>query len=230
MKRVFKYTLFVFLLLFLFIPKNADARVVCTSGEQNKMKNKAYQVTLNYEFYKDENGSPYFLIVITNLQEGLEVKVDDVIIKYAEGKEKYELERRYNSLTIVEAEIYAAYGAPCVGQKLYTKRITLPKYNYFSEMEECIEYEEFPLCNKWYQGKIENYSVFLEELEKYIESLKPKVEEPIIEEKSFFEKIIDFYIDNIIYTGPITAIIVFGGGFIIVRNIQKKKKRIKIEY
>ena len=49
-------------------------------------------------------------------------------------------------------------------------------------------------------------------------------------EKTIFEKIIDFYMDNIIICLPITIIIVLGLIAYIIRKISRRRKRVKLEF
>ena len=127
--------------------------------------------------------------------------------------------------------MYGEYGYACVGEFLYSKKVKLPKYNKYSEYDDCIEYEEFPLCNKWYDGEIDNDDYFYQKLEEYKNSLKP-AEKPanVKEEKNLFQKIIDFYMDNIAFTLPITIILALIIIVLIIRKIIIKRKRVKIDF
>ena len=145
--------------------------------------------------------------------------------------------------------MYGGYDTDCVEEFLYKKTIKIPKYNVYSEREECIEYEEFPLCNKWYSGEISGDEFFLKhesedflvdakdklsstQLTKNIDSLKktePEKKEEIVE-KNIFEKIIDFYVKYIVICLPITIIIVGVVVFFIVRRLIRRKNRVKIKF
>ena len=114
---------------------------------------------------------------------------------------------------------------------MYTKKLDLPKYNLYSERPECIEYEEFPLCNKWYQGNIKSYEEFEIKLQNYIDSLKPVEEkEDKKEEKGILQKLIDFYVEHIVYTGIVTVVVVVGLGYYIVKKLINRKNRVKIDF
>ena len=69
-------------------------------------------------------------------------------------------------------------------------------------------------------------------LEEYIESLKEKeeVKEEKEEEKSIIDKIIDFYIENIVYTGIATIAILGIAGYYIGKKVIERKNRIKIDF
>ncbi len=229
MKKII--VLLVFVLFIVFIPKTDAARIVCSSSNMSKMRSKAYKVTANYEFV-NENGDRYFLIRITNVESGIEVRVDGHIFKDDTGKgQVFEFKKYSNELTSVQIEMYAGYGQACVGELLYTKKLDLPKYNFYSEKPECIEYEEFALCNKWYQGNIRDDYEFKTKLQEYIDSLNPKEDKEEIEDnKSFFQKIIDFYVDHIVYTGLITVAVLGVLVYFIVKKLINKKNRVKIDF
>ncbi len=227
-----KISLGLFLiLLLLFIPKVDAARIVCSSNNMSKMRAKAYKIAVNYEFINND-GDRYFLIRIMNVEKGLEVKADGhVFINGTGDQQVFEFKKYSNELVTIPIEIYSGYGYPCVGEILYTKKIDLPKYNLYSERPECIEYEEFPLCNKWYQGNIKNYEEFEIKLQNYIDSLKPVEEkEKEKEEKGMLQKIIDFYIEHIVYTGLITVVVIVGLGYYIAKKLINRKNRVKIDF
>ena len=229
MKRKFLF-LVAFLLLIISIPKVNAARDVCTKSYYSQMKSKAYQVSFNYDLHTSENEPYYFTISITNIQPGIVVQYGNATIKYEEGKQIYELSYIFDGGTTYEFYIYADEGYPCVGEHLYTKKISIPKYNKYSERDECIEYEEFPLCNKWYQKDINSLEDFLQALELYKKSLeKDEPEDLDKEDKSIFDKIIEFYKDHIIITGPLTVLIIGGAGYYGFNKYQKRKKRAKID-
>ena len=50
------------------------------------------------------------------------------------------------------------------------------------------------------------------------------------EEKSIIDKIIDFYIENIVYTGIATIAILGIAGYYIGKKVIERKNRIKIDF
>lgn len=229
MKKMFVVLIPVFLLLF--IPRVYAARIACTNDNMSKMMAKAYKVTANYEFINDD-GNHYFLIRITNVEKGIEVRVDGQVFKNTTGEEQiFEYKKYATDFVSLEIKMYSAYGYPCVDELLYTKRLNLPKYNFYSERSECIEYEEFPLCNKWYQGNIKDNEEFETKLKSYINSLNSVEEnEKSIEGKNIFEKFIDFYVKNIVYTVFVTVIVITGLGYYIVKKLISRKNRVKVDF
>ena len=229
-----KKALLIILLTIIFLgniqPVDA-ARVVCTKSRFNQFKTKALQTTVNYEFHKNPGEIYYFTITLSNLQPGVVAKFGFDEIKYEEGKDVYNTTTQLDGGTTYEVEFYVDEKNPCAGEYLYSKKITIPKYNPYSEMSECIEYEEFPLCNMWYQKDIESMNYFQLELDKYIESIKEKPPEKLDEEKEdLIDKLISFYKNNIIITGPLTALAVAGVGYYILKKYNNKRKRTKIKF
>lgn len=201
---------------------------LCTSKKYSNLKMIAYKSEVSYELQFDSNHNYYYVLTVNN--------VDPSILVEFNG-ETYEPE---NGTVVIPAvvqggstydvKLYGGYYTDCVEEYLYTKKVTLPKYNRYSERDECIEYEEFYMCNKWYGGEIQSDEVFEEELNKYKASLtEEEKEEKKEESKNIFEKIIDFYTNNKIITIPITVIIV---GFIlykVVVSIIRRKNRVKLD-
>lgn len=222
-----KKIIIVILITIFLVPINIYAMPLCTSKIFSELKNKAYKVTFEKEFKKDENGDAYFEITATNLPEELEIYYAGTTYKKNTDNEVITINHHFNPGETYTFEINVSYGYTCVGETAYKRKVTLPKYNIYSENSACIEYEEFELCNKWYKGDIPDINYFVNKLEEYKKSLNP--EEEIKEEKKIFEKIIDFYIDNMIYTIPITIVVVGGITYFVVTSISKKKKRAKID-
>ena len=227
--RMSKLILIIALFL-IAIPKVDAARILCTTSNYSDMKAKAYKTNFSYEFIQTEDNDYYFEIYATGLPEGVEISYGGITYSYKEGKNVIQLLPRFEGGKTYSFNLYAATGYPCVGELLYTKKITLPKFNTYSLYRECVEYEEFPLCHKWYKGEIKSYDDFHKKLDAYIKSLekedKPQ-EQP--KEKNIFEKIIEFYVNNLVITVPLTIIVVGGIVFIVIRKIYLKKNRVKID-
>lgn len=220
----------LFAILFCVTSNVYAARIACTKTYQSQLKAKAYQITVSYDLHTPENEEYYFTLSLSNIQPGVVAEFAGTLIRYEEGKQIYDLSYALEGGNTYEIRIYADEGYPCVGELLYTKSITIPKYNKYSEREECIEYEEFPLCNKWYQKEIGTLSEFLQALEIYKESLKePDPVDLDNDDRNIFEKVIDFYKDHIIITGPLTVVAVGGAGYYGFIKFKNKRKRVKID-
>ena len=208
------------------------ARQICSTRAYSDLRTKAYGVSFSYELKFSEDKIPYFELSYSGLKEGVELRVGENSYTYSENGASGKISTTFqNTGATYEFSMYGEYGYACVGEFLYSKKVKLPKYNKYSEYDDCIEYEEFPLCNKWYDGEIDNDDYFYQKLEEYKNSLKP-AEKPanVKEEKNLFQKIIDFYMDNIAFTLPITIILALIIIVLIIRKIIIKRKRVKIDF
>lgn len=222
--------LFSIFLLFAFLPFKVDAANICTGSKYNELKREAYQVELSWELKFDKDNNHYFQVTVANMNKNILLVFGDVTYEGDNNKNPILIEATLEGGNTYEFKFYGGYDNPCVEEYIYTKRLELPKYNKYNELEECIEYEEFPLCNKWYSGDIKDEDYFLEQLEIYKKSLeKPEEPKPEIDNRTIFDKIIDFYIGNIVITLPITVLLFILIIVIIISKIKKSKNKVKID-
>ena len=223
-----KKILIFILFLMLMLPNTVLAyRIPCTTKNLNKLKNDAYKVNITYEFRQEETN--YFEIYVSGLTQELELRYGNIMVNYDASKETQTIITNEGGNTTLYFDLYAAEGSACDGHKVLTKSVTLPKYNIYSEREECIDYEEFRLCNKWCKEDIPNETYFEEEFYKYKESLEQGSTKPQKPKTNVFQKFINFYLDNAVITIPVTVILALGIIFVLVRNIIRRKNRIKID-
>ena len=217
-----------FVLLLLLIPLNVHAANICNASRHNALKVKAHKVDLSYELKFDEAHNPYFEITVMNMTDELLLKFDGTTYKATETG-MFVIDDKLEGGNTYKFNFYGGYGNVCVEQFIYSKSLKLPKYNIYSEREECIEYEDFPLCNKWYSKEIGSDNDFLLALETYKDSLEEN--KPIdldSDNRTIFERIIDFYLDYLIVTLPLTILVIAGITFLIVKKIIKNRKRVKL--
>ncbi len=199
-------------------------------GKENfyNLKKKSLEVKFSYELVTEANVK-YFHIKVTNMQEYLEMRVGRSRYKYTKGNTNFDLTEPFGiDGETVRIDFYGTPGHPCDDQYISTTYINLPKYNRYSETDECIEYEEFPLCNRFYKGTIKNYSEFKQKLDEYIKAINEKPDAK--PDSSIFEKIAIFFEDHpvllaLIVIVSVCAVIAFA--FIKIRN---KLKRAKIKF
>lgn len=218
--------LFVFLLLI--IPRTVNAEL-CTSKKYGDLKRKAYNAQVSWELKFDAANTAYFEVNVFNLDKDVILIFNDVDYE-ADSEGKVYIPTMLEGGKTYEFKFYGGYDSACVEEYLYTRKVDIPKFNYYSQREECIEYEEFPLCGKYYKGEIPSDEYFEEELEEYINILKPEPKpEEDEEELNLFEKIIDFYVKHLIITVPITALVVLVVVIVIIRKTIRKKNRVKLD-
>ena len=187
-------------------------------------KKEAEKVTARYQLdenYTDENGNKkngIFMIEISNLTENLKVKIDNGnFIEYSNTKN--------GTLTLngIESGIKKIYiysvKAPTF---LRTITVNIPKYNYYSEREECngISGEELDVCDKWYKYEL-NETTFLKKINEYKKAQEENKDNNNQSKiQIIFNNIVDFLKSYFIY---IIFFIVIVCSITIYITIRKKK-------
>lgn len=224
-----KNFIFIVLCFSLFFNIKVDSANICTANKYNELKREAYKVELSWELKFDTDHNYYFEVTVANMNKNILLKFGDSVYEANNDGSQFVIDTNLEGGNIYEFKFYGGYDNPCVEEYIYTKKLSLPKYNKYNELEECIEYEEFPLCNKWYSGEIKDKDYFLEQLEIYKNSLiEPEKPKPDVDDKDIFQKILEFYVDNIKITLPITIIVILLIIVLVVVKIIKEKKKIKI--
>ena len=223
---------FVLFLIVIFLSTNevSAARKICSSKAMTEAKAKVNKIKLEYELRYDDHGSHYYSVTVSNLSEGIEYNYGGITYTYNKEIPIQTLLPMFEGDNNIEISFYPSYGEACVGEKIGTKKLVIPKYNKYSEYNVCIEYEEFPLCGKHYSGEIESVNYFYSKLEDYKKSLEEK--EDVVEkekEKNLFEKFINLYLDNLIVFVPLTIISLGSISYLIVKKVRDKKKRVKVK-
>ena len=167
MKKVF--ILFIFVLLIICNTDSVFAANLCTKEKYNDLKEKASNVEIEWELKYDENDNFYFKVNANNVDDDLILFFDNLYYEPKDGN--------IEVLTFLEGgntyqfKFYGGYNHPCVEEYIYTRNLTIPKYNKYSELEVCSEYSEWELCDKWYSGEIKDTEDFYNKLEEYKKKL-----------------------------------------------------------
>lgn len=225
-----KNNIFLFLsFLLLLLPLHVNGADICSSTKYNKLKREAFNTELKYDLKFDESHKSYFIVTVYNVSNNLMIKYNGSIL-VPDEENKIVIPTFFDGGKTYEIKFYGGYKTSCIEEYIYSKKIAIPKYNVYSERDECIEYEEFKLCNKFYAGEIQNDTEFEQKLEEYKKSIAKKPPVELEKEKNIFEKIIEFYMDNIIITGPITIVLAVGLVIYVVIRLIRRKKRIKLDF
>lgn len=227
MKRVKRKILFIIFVIAIMLGFTENANALCTSRKYNNLKMAAYKANASYELKFDEEHNHYFVLTVSNIDKDVYVKFEEYNYEAEDGVVKipYGI---YGGETY-DVKLYGGLDTACPEEYLYTKKVTVPKYNVYSERDECIEYEEFYLCNKWYSGYIPSEQSFLNELHSYVLTLNgSKNDSGPTKGRNIFEIIIDFYKDNLIFTIPITIILLLFILYKVVVKIIRRRNRIKL--
>lgn len=222
-----KKIIIVFTFFLACMPLIADA-AICSTSVYNDLKREAYKAQFNYELKFNEDDNYYFEITVTNLNKKVLFIYADSVYEGNDDNSTIKIDSTFEGGKTYEFKLYGGYYTACTEEYLYTKKVSIPKYNKYSRYEECIEYEEFSLCNKWYQGNIPDEEYFFERLEEYKKTLVKPDEPVVVTSKSFWDKVIEFYIENKVLSISIVSVVSLSIISLIIVKVVKKKKRVKI--
>lgn len=233
MKNIKMTQLIISLLIvvfFVFLKIDTVLASECSTATLKKLKQEANKIEFKYNLVDEYNSDEIYTYTMNFVNFS-----DKFYIMDSNGK-KYIYSKTYTADTIfgeyeagtyVTFKIYGAYGFECQDKLVRTIKISLPYYNHYSRYEECKGIEEFKLCKRNYNGKIESEEWFLQKVKEYKESLNEK-EKPVEKEKNFLEKVTEFINDNIVFVIIIVVVIVIGAIVLFIRYL-KNRKNIKID-
>lgn len=213
--------LIAFLLVFFISNQNVNAANICTSSKYDDLKKKTASIEAKWDLKFDDSNNSYFEITFDNVD-------DDVMLlfmgAYYEPKNnKIQLDNMFEGGTTYQFKFYAGYDNPCVEEYLYTKSLKVPVYNKYSEMDECKENSEWELCDKWYDGYIQDEEDFRNKLDEYLHSDEKK--EVIINQKNNETKK-----KIIIFSSIVLIIVILIICFTKKKKNKNRKKVLKGEY
>ena len=201
---------------------------LCGKVNSNELLSRIRKVKTNYELVTGEDGGKYFRVRVTSFQPDLVAKIYGINYSYESYGDSF---YTTNKISINGGEFpivfYGGINHPCADVYIAKRTIKIPKYNIYSELDACIEYEEFPLCAKYYDGTIGSASEFNDRLQKWIEENNVKPEEIKI---TIWDQIKDFIEDHqfeIALTIFLIAILLIA---IVVRKVIRRIKRQKIKF
>jgi hypothetical protein len=215
MKKIYLiYILAIF--LFITIIPNTYASNICTNVKFEELQRKASKISANYELRYDNDENHYFKIILNNVDKDLLIIYNDSFYEPKDGK--IELENYFESGQTYEFRIYGGENNPCVEEYIASKKITMPKYNIYSELDECQNHKDIPICDKYYDVSFDSEEAFKEKLNEYLK----KDEQPPEDNKNTEEKE-----DNttvIVMFIIIFASIIAGSVYMLKKNDTKKKR------
>ena len=217
----------LFILIILLILKmdvSALTYAGCDYSLVSKMKSFVTNINISYD-YHIVNDRAYFDVTINNIVPNMYF-----VDTYTDKTYTYN-DTNNGEITIKDytnsSGSYKFYSAisECNGIALGTKYYKFPTYNTYYASESCKDIPNFSLCQKWVSV---NYSSteFERLVSEYKDSLNPdddSKEELIEHESTFFDKVINIYINNYYY---------FLGGIIIICGIimiiNRRSNRFKL--
>lgn len=225
---------FITILLSLFLGIGyVNAAEKCSYSDKAKLNSEAANIKVTYEIgsYNETDihisSNYYFDISILNLSDDFYMEIannhDNDVDRIYSSKdgENHFYWRDIKELTTLTFVVYSTSSSKCPGEKIRTIRLSLPKYNEYSDYTLCEGREKSDLCQKFVTFKDVNVSQFKEQVEK-IKPVDPENPEP--EEKTSIIKIILDFI--IMYKWPFIALVVIVLATIVIISIKKRKRRV----
>ena len=217
---------YIFITIICLLIANKNVRSYSLEEELKPYKEEANEIVISFQYnenYVDSSGNKkngMFNLKISNLTENLKIKIDNEdTFYYYKNTNNGELLFEGVESGIKKIHVYS------VRHPSFLKTITIniPKYNYYSEREECKEIgeENLDVCNKWYKYEL-NETTFLKKIKDYQkeqEEIKKEIKE-ISLIKQFFDNIVEFLKSYIVYI--VVSIIIIAGTVIYIK-IRKKK-------
>ena len=204
----------ILLLLFISFPK-VNASNICTQSKYNDLRTKAASIKAEWELVS-ENDEYYFIVTLSNVDKDLMIKFNQTYYEPENGTIR--LDARLSGGETYNLQFYGGYNHSCVEEYIYTKKMSIPKYNKFSKMKECETYKDWELCDEWYSGVILDEEDFYYKLEQYKNKIASG--EIKIEEKNVINPIVVC----------VAIVIVLGvAGYIgyVAKKKNKPKKKVK---
>lgn len=211
----------LFCVILLGFSSNVYAEGYCSVEDINRVKNDIKNIKIEYEYRTDTAMKGLFDIIITGV-------TDDVVIK--ENSKGWV----HTSDSIVNGEIrleavsgsdfkFDIYYERCNNMLVDTINVNVPKYNYYSEFDECdgLDIKEVKVCDPWYQEELTD-ETFMDAIKKYNDSQKQEEKEENLHDN--IKLILDFIKNNYIYM--IGALVIIG---VIVSVIIIKRKRAQLD-
>ena len=222
-----KIALLLIIVTFLFFNR-VDA-ASCTNTIKRELVKEAEKVEIVP--YLNEEYNPMHVykynVYITNLSENIFI-IDSIgnRYEYDEFQDENSVFGMYAPGSKITFAIYASINTECNNAKLTSLTINFDYYNDYSTREECKGIEEFSLCKRNYNGKIESDEWFKQKVEEY----KNGNHDVEIEEESEEEtnKIKDIIFHPITIT--IFSLLLIGVIVLIIYKLRKNKGKVKIKY
>lgn len=176
MKKVFLWCICFIGVMFLNI--NMIDAEMCDAADFQKMKELSKMISANYHYVGDiyYSGNYQFYEISFDFN-GLD---DQVFI--SEYKSENKVSNGGEKLYVESGKkTFYVYYTNCMGRKLHSFQVDLPKFNMYSITEACNSYaKELDVCDKWYQGNLST--------DRFNEIVAEYYDLKVEAEKSFIEK------------------------------------------
>ena len=138
----------------------------CSYERQAELNKIAGNVKFSYSYDINENNLPVFYANVSNITGDIYI-VDDFghNIDYASVSNI-----KYPCGDSIRFDIYSN-DPNCHGEKITSKYLTIPPYNYYSRLPECSRRPEFKYCNMWFFVDIDR-DEFYEKFKQYEDNIE----------------------------------------------------------
>lgn len=235
-KKGFKFVLLIVLIVLLNLKVEA---ATCDSTTKKDLKKEAQHISVTTELKKPD-GTPgedrtlyYYDLHLLNVSANMTYEVGDWLYQHTDAVdgELYISNAYIMGGYKVAIKIYASSQTACSGELLKTIYVNLPRYNLYSDREECKGLSDYFIC------KTNSNTEGIEEeefLNKIKDAKKKKAEktkqDPVEEEKEkYFENAINFFKEKKNIIIPILVIVSVLIIIIIIIKTNKNKNKIKID-
>lgn len=158
-----KYALFAFICLFVFpIMSHAE----CDYQRMAELNKIASNVQFSYSYELDEKGKPIVYVHVLNTTDDIYIDsltASGLLVERLDNNKEITLD--FFTSAGMTFNVYSN-DINCQGEKLLTRYIEVPDYNFFYETDECKKYPDFKYCKLWSNNV--NHDVFYSELNDYI--------------------------------------------------------------
>ena len=188
MKKISKEIALIMFVLFGFIISAKAEDEYCSVEDKVRLNNMASVVEINYDMVLVDN---YYGvdIKVRNLNPDLYIiakskKSEPIIMDSKSFNSKNEIVIRKMDLEKIDTIKFSIYSySNCTYQVLRTIPVTIPKFNYHSQMDMCLDVPEFYLCQPLVTYDIKDVD-FAKEIDGYKKRLSEQENKKALEKKS----------------------------------------------
>ncbi len=236
-----------FMIAFFLLGINVYAASACDVNEEASLKQKAANITANYEVVsnlvtdgEDEGIEEYFNISIYNLSEEFyvvvkrdkketeeEERIVNKVYNYSDTQNgvltfKWENNEEVTNWTI---EVYSSNKTSCTGESYKKLYLTTPHFNNFSYLAMCDDLEEFYLCKRYVTFDEIDSETFYKKLESFQAGKINDKGEETKSKTTFFDNVFKFIDENKwIIIGVGAGIVAIITPVVVIKKRKSRKK------
>lgn len=180
-------------------------------------------VTARYLYIKIYNVTDKLLVTVTNGGDSVSGGIKKTLSSKDIGSDGAITLRQRSISEMVDYnfKIFStAYG--CSGETLRTMKLTLPRFNYYSELDICKDIPDYYLCQQYTTFKVDG-ATFYDKVDEYKAKLLTQKDDEVEDNTGLFNKTMNAVSDyKYVVVGIVVAI-----GVVLTIVILKRKKSVK---